>query len=76
MSSEPVTIPSGTTVGEAIRKMAQGGYRRLPIIDDGGRPEGVLKVSGIVRYLVEHFPESVYNLPPEPRPTTQEREGA
>jgi len=26
--------------------------------------------------LVEHVPEAVYNLPPDPRPMTQQREGA
>lgn len=76
MTAKPVTIGAGVTVGEAIRTMSEGGYRRLPIVDKEGRPLGVLKVSGIVRYLVEHFPETVYNLPPDPNPVTHEREGA
>ena len=76
MVSDPVTIDAGATVGEAIRRMSAGGYRRLPLIDAEGRAVGVVKVSGIVHYLVEHVPEVVYNLPPQPRPMTQEREGA
>ena len=35
MSSQPATLPSGATVGEAIRIMAQGGYRHLPVVDNG-----------------------------------------
>ena len=37
---------------------------------------GVLKVSGILHYLVEHFPKVVYTLPPEPHHKTAAREGA
>jgi hypothetical protein len=37
---------------------------------------GLLKVRGIVHYLVEHFPKTIYNLPPEPSMVTQQREGA
>jgi hypothetical protein len=56
--------------------MSKGGYRRLPIVDEAGKPTGILRVKGILRYLVEHFPAVVYNLPPEPHQTTQQREGA
>lgn len=76
MSSPPATIPSTATVAEAIRTMAEGGYRHLPMVDKEGRPTGVVAVHGIVHYLVDHFPATVYNLPPNPKPTTKEREGA
>ena len=76
MTVDPVSIREGATVGEAIGSMSRGGYRRLPIVDEAGRPVGMVKISGIIRYLVEHAPEAVYNLPPAPRPVTQEREGA
>ena len=76
MIPNPTTLEVDCSVGTAIAKMARGGYRRLPIVDGRGRPTGVVKTSGIVHYLVEHFPEEVYNLPPEPRPITHDREGA
>ena len=76
MSANPVTVRVEDTVGKAIRGMSQGGYRRLPIVNESGQPTGVVKVSGIVHYLVEHFPDTIYNLPPAPNPITQEREGA
>jgi CBS domain-containing protein len=76
MSSEPVALSATDTVGDAIAKMSHGGFRQLPIVDLEGRPIGVLKVSGILHYLVEHFPKVVYNLPPVPHHTTQQREGA
>ncbi|MCC7474051.1 MAG: CBS domain-containing protein [Pirellulales bacterium] len=76
MSPEPVMLAARATVGEAIRKMSEGGYRHLPIVDDAGEPKGVLAVHGIVRYLVDHFPETVYNLPPNPKANPRTREGA
>ncbi len=71
-----MTIASSATVGEAIRMMSEGGYRHLPIVDSEHKPTGVLAVHGIVHYLVDHFPETVYNLPPDPKAGTSEREGA
>lgn len=76
MTRSPKTIRADQTVSEAIEVMSRGGYRRLPVVDDEGRPIGTLKVSHILRFLVEHFPAVVYNLPPKPHLRTHEREGA
>lgn len=76
MVGEPVTVRECDSVAAAVRKMSQGGYRRLPIVDSAGQPIGAVKASGILRYLVEHFPQSIYNLPPAPDNASKEREGA
>ena len=76
MSREPTTILSTATVAEAIRVMAEGGYRHLPIVDSDGKPTGVVAVHGIVHNLVDHFPATIYNLPPDPKGAPREREGA
>lgn len=76
MSSPPATISNSATVGEAIQIMSEGGYRHLPIIDCDGRPTGVVATQGIVHFLVDHFPATVYNLPPDPKASTRDREGA
>jgi CBS domain-containing protein len=76
MSSPPVSIPASATVAEAIKVMAEGAFRHLPVVEADGQPSGVLAVHGIVHYLVEHFPETVYNLPPDPSAKPREREGA
>lgn len=75
MTKSPVTIDAGKSIGTAIKQMSAGGYRRLPIVRPDGGTDGMVKVSGIVNYLVEHFPSAVYNLPPA-RPVMNEREGA
>ncbi|MCE9555648.1 MAG: CBS domain-containing protein [Planctomycetes bacterium] len=76
MTSKPATVPPTASIGEAIGVMARGGYRRLPIVDDSNRLLGVIKVSNIVSYFVEHFPQAVFNLPPQPNVVMPEREGA
>jgi signal-transduction protein with cAMP-binding, CBS, and nucleotidyltransferase domain len=76
MTGDPVVLRARDTVGKAITMMAQGGYRRLPIVDDRGRPTGIVTVEGIMHYLVEHFAAVIYNLPPEPHHSTTQREGA
>jgi CBS domain-containing protein len=76
MTPEPMTLRAEDTVGTAISRMSTGGYRRLPIVDDQGRLQGLVKVSGIMRYLVEHFPKIVYNQPPVTQTPPQNREGA
>jgi CBS domain-containing protein len=76
MIRNPVTVRKTDTVGRAIALMSGGGFRRLPIVDDQGQIEGVLKVSGLLHYLVEHFPKVIYTLPPEPHYRPVAREGA
>src|SRR5262245_32257933 len=72
MTPNPVTVQPKEPIGLALRRMEEGGYRHLPIVDEAGRPVGILSVKRIVHYLVEHFPGTVYNLPPDPGAVHQE----
>jgi CBS domain-containing protein len=76
MTPSPVTVHPKEPISAAARRMEEGGYRHLPVVDEAGRPLGVLSVKRIVHYLVEHFPATVYNLPPDPDVIPHEREGA
>ncbi len=77
MSQQLVTVTENDTVGEVIHRMADGGYRHLPIVSaiHSGEATGMIDVRGVMRYLVEHFPSTIYNLPPT-RPTGGERSAA
>jgi CBS domain-containing protein len=75
MTPDPVTVHPRDPISCAIKRMQKGGYRHLPVVIDG-RPVGILSVKRIVHYLVEHFPATIYNLPPNPRAVQQKREGA
>lgn len=76
MTPDPVILHADDKVGKAIHLMVEGGYRRLPIVDDDGKPTGVIKIEAILHYLVKHFPTVIHTLPPEPHQTTESREGA
>ena len=76
MTPDPVVVYPKESVGAAVRRMEEGGYRHLPVVDAAGRPLGVLSVKRIVHYLVEHFPSTIYNLPPDPSAFPLEAEGA
>ncbi|TWT88894.1 inosine 5'-monophosphate dehydrogenase [Pseudobythopirellula maris] len=80
MSPEPVTVDENATLAEAIQLMTDGGYRHLPLMSGDGKagstPIGSVDVRGIVHYLVEHFPNTIYNLPPSGAESSAEREGA
>ncbi len=67
MTADPVTVGLRDPVRAAVLKMQDGGYRHLPVVDEDGRPVGVLSAKKIIRYLVEHFPAVVYCQPPDPR---------
>jgi CBS domain-containing protein len=76
MSDSPVALSERDTMATAIGKMSTGGYRRLPIVDAAGHPIGFLKAHSILHFLVDHFPATIYNLPPTPHHATDTREGA
>jgi len=76
MTPNPVVVQTKQAIGVAIHQMEEGGYRHLPVVDETGQTVGILSVKRIIRYLVEHFPGAVYNLPPDPGAVQQEREGA
>lgn len=76
MTPNPVTVEPKDSVRTAIRRMQKGGYRHLPVVDDGVRPVGMLSARHVVHYLVEHFPALVFNLPPDGNPYPETPEGA
>jgi CBS domain-containing protein len=76
MTSQPTTAELQEPLRVAIRRMQEGGYRHLPIVDGSGRPVGIISARQVVHYLVEHFPEVVFNQPPDPRQFPEVPEGA
>lgn len=42
MTPNPVTIAPQTLAIEALRLMQEGGYRHLPVVEDGGRLVGIV----------------------------------
>ena len=77
MTPDPVSVGRHEPIRQAIRRMQDGGYRHLPVVDEERRPVGILSAKRIIAYIVEHFPHVVFNLPPDPDKTIPESaEGA
>lgn len=64
MSQRPVTIGQKEELAEAIRAMVDGGYRHIPVVDDKERQVGLLSSRVILKFIADHYPEAVLNLPP------------
>ncbi len=76
MTAAPKTVTTEDTLFDVTRSMDEGGYRRLPVVDDTGSPVGIVDVKSIVHFLVEHFPAAIYNQAPHAQLLTRRREGA
>ena len=50
MTSDPVILRSGDPVAVAIHKMAVGGFRHVPIVEDGV-PVGVVSAKDVFKHL-------------------------
>jgi len=64
MSDRPVTIGLDQGLAAAIQAMVEGGYRHIPVVDENGDPVGLLSSRVILRFIADHYPEAVLNLPP------------
>jgi CBS domain-containing protein len=76
MTADPDVLPEDASVGFALNKMATEGYRHIPLVNDSGRPTGVVSMRDLIEYITGFYSKDVLNLPPEPRVATRRREGA
>jgi CBS domain-containing protein len=52
MTHDPVVLRHDETIAVAINKMAVGGFRHIPIVEDG-RPTGVVSARDVFRHLAQ-----------------------
>jgi len=65
MTRTPDSLPADATLAYVLNRMAVGGFRHVPLVDEAGHPVSVISVRDVVEFLVDHFPREVMNLPPE-----------
>ena len=75
MTRNPRTINASGTLGEALKLMRDGGFRRLPIVADDGRGLGTLSIRDIISHVAALFPQEFMNLPPDPAHEAHKRWG-
>jgi CBS domain-containing protein len=66
MTPDPEVLHPDDPIVYALHRMSVGGYRHVPLVDEGGRPVGILSVKDIVHYLVSFFVSDVLTLAPDP----------
>jgi CBS domain-containing protein len=55
MTRDPVAISRHDSIAYAMHAMDIGGYRHLPIVDSEGKPNGIISVRDILRFLCVRF---------------------
>lgn len=77
MKIDPHTARVEDSLGRAVFHMAEGGFRHIPVVNELNQPVGMVSTRHIVSHIIDHFPQEVLTLPPEPvREAMQAREGA
>lgn len=51
MTPHPQTLVANAKIAYAVQRMDLGGYRHLPIVDDGGALVGIISARDIINYL-------------------------
>ena len=76
MTPDPETIHADLTVIGAIQTLNSKPYRYMPVVNSDAQVLGTLTHYAIIRYISDHFPQEVYNLPPDPDQIAKARAGA
>lgn len=75
MTPSPDTISLEASAGDALEMMNEGHYRNVPVVNRHGVIAGNVTHFAILKFLTDHFPQAVYNLPPDPTNYAQDRDG-
>jgi CBS domain-containing protein len=53
MTHDPETIGPDDSTAHAASVMIHGGFRHLPVVDDAGRPVGIVSIRDLMRVTVD-----------------------
>ncbi len=51
MTADPETVAPDDRLAMALHKMDIGGYRHLPVVEEDGRPVGLVSVRDVIRHI-------------------------
>ncbi|RME03587.1 MAG: CBS domain-containing protein [Planctomycetota bacterium] len=66
MTPKPSWLMKEDPICFAMNKMHMGGYRHVPIVNENMEPEHIISLRDVLGFILDHFPEDVLNMPPEP----------
>jgi CBS domain-containing protein len=78
MTPDPERVGVNQPIGAVLHMMSVGGFRHIPVVEEGDLPVFVVSVTDVVQFLVDAFPREILTLVgvgAEP-PRQREREGA
>ena len=75
MTKNPDALSLSDPITYALNRMAAGGYRHIPLVDENHCPVGFLSVRDIVEHLADYYSNEVLNLPPSPHEKQRSPEG-
>jgi CBS domain-containing protein len=55
MTANVTTVKPNTTIAYALHLMSIHHFRHLPIVDDQGKPQGVISFRSVVHYIERNF---------------------
>ena len=67
MTPNPSSISPEDSAESALGKMEAGSFRNVPVVDDDGKIHGTVTHYAFIKFLAEHFPQEIYNQPPDER---------
>ncbi|MGH2933757.1 MAG: CBS domain-containing protein [Gaiellaceae bacterium] len=53
MTRGPETVSSTDSTGLAASIMIHGGFRHLPVVEEGGHPVGIVSIRDLVRFTID-----------------------
>ncbi len=75
MTVNPSALSLDHSIAFAMNRMSVGGYRHVPIVDKDHKPIAIISVKDVVNFIVEHYPQEILNLPPEPEAAFRNQHG-
>ena len=76
MTADPVTLFEDDMIAYVMNNMHVGRFRHVPIVDDAGKPIGMVSIRDVVDFVLDYFPEEITNITSEPYRGKSTREGA
>ncbi len=76
MTKSPDSLTLEDPIAYALNRMAAGGYRHIPLVDEKNVPVGFLSVRDIVEHLADYYSNEILNLPPTSHHKQRSKEGA
>ena len=75
MTTNPDALLLDDPISYALNRMAAGGYRHIPLVDNEHIPVGFLSIRDIIEHLADYYSSEILNLPPSPHAKEKTQEG-